>query len=511
MHCVMKIRYFLTSIILFATLAPSSAFANDIPLLTWERGREQEVVLGGGATSVEWQVQLEGQNTQPLVFRRSTPNESGYVVYVVSLPRDLPTGAYLVTTEAVGAQKTTVASVNVIESAFFSITNVPRDLILVLGLFSFLVTSMSVLRTKRYSQLPPLPTFEQVGSGSGFFARMVSARLRLIATVRESIFKYFLRSDLEFLRRSDSRLPTISLVLSFAALGVTVWQLEQRGAVSSTPVLIFAILTLIGLFDLFSVTFVSGLFWLSQVLLGNVTSFRDAWIVLSICLSWILPGLLRNIYAFALRGSKFNEMNRNSNQLSLLFIPALIATVAFHLGNKLVDSVTVFVTSSRDISWAALVVVALASILRFLAESRVMKEPWTSDVLASFSIARTVSPLTALAISTLLFGYGFMWTENGERSLLLASLFSLPFFLLTIRLNEVLVPKLAGVRRGILVESIFVALVTVALYLPVRDLPLLGDEKSNLFMLLAAIPLLLHSVFSALADYAERVRDEVAA
>ena len=40
-------------------LSPIAAQAFDIPLLTWERGRQQQVVLGGGAYANSWKVSLE--------------------------------------------------------------------------------------------------------------------------------------------------------------------------------------------------------------------------------------------------------------------------------------------------------------------------------------------------------------------------------------------------------------------------------------------------------------------
>jgi hypothetical protein len=34
------------------------ASAADVPLLTWERGKEQNIVLGGGAITNNWQIVL---------------------------------------------------------------------------------------------------------------------------------------------------------------------------------------------------------------------------------------------------------------------------------------------------------------------------------------------------------------------------------------------------------------------------------------------------------------------
>jgi hypothetical protein len=91
-------------IAIFAT--PTAAQAFDIPLLTWERGRVQQVVLGGGAYTANWVVTLEGEGTSPLTFTRSETNEAGYVVYSLNVPSDLPIGAYSVQTSGNDAKKT---------------------------------------------------------------------------------------------------------------------------------------------------------------------------------------------------------------------------------------------------------------------------------------------------------------------------------------------------------------------------------------------------------------------
>jgi hypothetical protein len=79
-------------------IAPTAAQAFDIPLLTWERGREQQVVLGGGAYTQKWVVTLEGNGQPSKTFTASDKNAAGYVVYSLFIPADFPTGAYSIDT-----------------------------------------------------------------------------------------------------------------------------------------------------------------------------------------------------------------------------------------------------------------------------------------------------------------------------------------------------------------------------------------------------------------------------
>ncbi|MGA0857457.1 MAG: hypothetical protein ACO3P3_04760, partial [Candidatus Nanopelagicales bacterium] len=458
-----------------ASLIPFSASAFDIPLLTWERGREQELVLGGEQDRIEWTIRLEGQGIEPLVFRKSSPNEAGYFVYVVDLPSTLPLGAYTLTTEGMGLPKTIVASVNVIDNFFFSITNVPRDLIFVIALFNFAVATLSTFRSLRYARLRPVKTYlseiQEIEQLSPSLAvRFLRLRTRLSGSLRESMFKYFVIRDQQALFSTSPTLPIVLPILGMVSMGFLIAQVETYGDLSRTPSVALSLIAIIGLFDLFSATFLAGIFWFSQIILGNVTSFRDGMVLVSVGLFWTLPGLFRNIYMESMN-SIGNSRAQNRKLLALLFCPT-ISTIGFFFLNKLIDSVLISVTSNRNVEFSILAFVFVASTLRSFLDLRFMlRSDSTGDF---FNVARVASPVTAFTIMLLLYGYGYMWSEDAEKSLLFAGLFSLPFLLLSIRLNEILILRLARVPRSIFIEPALVCLLSAALYFPIRNLPLLG-------------------------------------
>jgi len=497
---------FLLLFAVFSLTFPSLAQALDIPLLTWERGRQQEIVLGGEESRIEWTITLEGQGIEPIAFSKSSPNEAGYFVYVADIPADLPLGAYTLSTEGMGLPKNVVASVNVIDNFFFSITNVPRDLIFVIALFNFAVASFSVLRASKYARLRPVRSYldelQEANLASGVIGRFLRLRTRMTSTLRESIFKYFVNYDQQMLTKINPSLPLLLPIAGIGLITFTTLQIESYGEISRVPALLLALMSLIGLFDLFSATILAALFWFTQLALGNVTTFRDAMVLISVALMWILPGLLRNVYHQAL-SSKGKEES-SSVQGGGTFFAVIVAVATFFFANKLVDSVLISVTTNRDVSVILLAIVAVAAVARLLMDSRASESE--EGLLEEFKIARVSSPFMAFMIFTVLFGYGYMWSEDSEKSLLFAGLFAFPFLLLAVRFTEILIPKLANMPRSIIIESLAVSAISAALYLPIRNLPLLGDEKSQLFMLLCAIPTLIHSVYSALADHAERVR-----
>ena len=84
--------YFLLSFT-FLFIGSSAAQAVDVPDLSWERGRQQSVTLGGDTKSVLWNISLEGFG-QSIPFSRSSVNDAGFIVYSIEIPEKLPVGRY---------------------------------------------------------------------------------------------------------------------------------------------------------------------------------------------------------------------------------------------------------------------------------------------------------------------------------------------------------------------------------------------------------------------------------
>jgi ABC-type phosphate transport system permease subunit len=59
-------------------------------------------------------------------------------------------------------------------------------------------------------------------------------------------------------------------------------------------------------------------------------------------------------------------------------------------------------------------------------------------------------------------------------------------------------------RRYLLVEPILVAVLTAVIYSQVSQTPLLSDKRAELFLILAAIPALLHGIYGLFCDSVEQ-------
>ncbi len=143
----MKSKNFAVALLvaIFSALIPSASAA-DIPLLSWERGKQQNIVLGGPSTGSGWKIFLVAEGQADREFSASAPNGAGYIVYSIGLPRDLPLGGYAVEARAKGAPNSAVAAVNVIERTYYTISSIPTDLRLLFTFYAIIISSFAIIR-----------------------------------------------------------------------------------------------------------------------------------------------------------------------------------------------------------------------------------------------------------------------------------------------------------------------------------------------------------------------------
>jgi len=114
MHSVKKSSFGVFIALAFVAILSSisAAFAADTPHLVWQRGRTQEVILGGNTQAQLWTLKLVGTNSSPLVFTKSHSTSSQYFVYDIVIPKDFALGDYQV--KAIGtATSSVVANVTI--------------------------------------------------------------------------------------------------------------------------------------------------------------------------------------------------------------------------------------------------------------------------------------------------------------------------------------------------------------------------------------------------------------
>ena len=510
----MKFKIIATMALLFAVLAPSAALATDIPILTWERGRIQEVVLGGGAVQNHWTVELVAGDGSAQTFSASGKSPAGYIVYSLNLPGNFPLGGYTIITAGTGSPTTTVAAVHVVAMAHYDVTQVPRDLTWIIAMIAFLTASISAFRARKYAALEFLST-QIAPSGLEVYditnekSRLAQSfkpyelRIKAIASLRPSLLRFLLLRDGELAHRISPMLYGVMPVVGVIASFIACVEVNKAGTLASTGLAIFTAIALLGIFDAFSGIIATAAFWLVQLVIGNVTSFRDLMVMLLTGICWVAPGLFTLIY----RDAAARDLKKSFSKITGLLEAAIVGGLIFYFGQKVINSLLIKITAARSISWVAILIVALAIIFRAWVDDESTKQLLKSGKeyqLEKIEVARVSSPQTSLALFAGFFAVSYIWTQSAAKSLIFAILFAAPYFLLFISLTEVNVKALIKLRRNIFLEALLSGAITMSIYQVIAHEPMLSTQKSQVYLLCAGIPGLLHAIYSAMCDSAER-------
>jgi hypothetical protein len=166
-------------------------------------------------------------------------------------------------------------------------------------------------------------------------------------------------------------------------------------------------------------------------------------------------------------------------------------------------------TETRNVSSLAISLVVIALILKaVLDEVLVLSKEHTSTKGIvrdeKITIARVSSPQTAFAVLITSFSFAYIWTQSAQKSAISALLFAAPYFLVFIRVGRLNFKLMGKGRRYILVEPILVAALTLIIYSQISSVPLFADTKAELFLILAALPALLHGIYGLFCDSVEQ-------
>lgn len=498
-----------------------AANAADIPLLTWERGRIQQVVVGGGAVENEWQMTLEGMGITPKQFTRSNQSSAGYAIFTIQLPDDLPTGGYTVVSVGTRSPRTVVAGINVIESLGYRIANVPLDLTKVIVIFVFLTALITTLRSRKYSNysfpstqdinlLNPILMDDKLINRIKFFA--YRWRIKTILNLPVSLFRYQLIREGELMHRLSRQVYAFLPLIGFVSGLIVTNESQKAGGIGAAGLAVFIAVGVIGTIDALSgITATLG-FWLSQMFLGNITSIRDLLIVVSVSIAWVAPALFASLIREAVDLDLNNLFRKEIGfyaRLVGVITSAIFGGLLFYFGQLLLNSVLVNFTETRKISLLAISIIVIALLIKgILDEVLILSKERPQSVVVSHKeelvIARVTSPQTAFLILASTFSFAYIWTQSAQKSLISAILFSIPYFLIFIRLGKLNFKLIGKDRRYILVEPVLVSGLTFIIYSQISSVPLFADRRAELFLILAALPGLIHGIYGLFCDSAEQ-------
>lgn len=225
------------------------SYANDIPALTWERGKTLNVVLGGFTNSVDWEIFLENSGSS-LAFSQSQANSSGFVVFTVNLSKELPIGQYEVVAREPNSEQSLLAVVQVVDRFQYSILEIPRDLFFLL-FFTFLILffQLNLRSWYRYQVLDETKAKDSLNvlnSNNNILVLLYLQRARWKERWLGSDFSIHAPTLIPW--KFLAILPLFSVMLvSYASLG-RFWE----GSIYTSSVLILMLLAAIGVADQYS-------------------------------------------------------------------------------------------------------------------------------------------------------------------------------------------------------------------------------------------------------------------
>lgn len=525
MRCAMVNRFkkIFILVTLLLIVSPISASVAEIPLLTWERGQLQEVVLGGQAAAENWRVELQGNGIAGLELKKSSLNPQGFAVYSLVIPDDTPLGGYSIVAIDDAKEFNVVAGVNLIGSSGYKITKKPLDLARVITIFVFLTSIVSALRARKYSRISftstqagPEDSIHFAAVGASFLNRIASApyriRVRALDGLPNSILRFLLLRDGELVHRISHNLYSWLPIAGFFAGVVAVNETERAGGIGSAGLAIFIAVAMIGILDAYS-GFAAVLgFWLTELLIGNISSFRDILIMISVGVSWLLPVLFASLMQTAIVRDFHDEVKGESSfgfRLLGIIGSGFVGGAVFYLGQKLLNSVLVNFGDMRNVSILAVFLIFAVLVIRGILDETILHADTNQRLkdesrLEEISISRVSSPKMALAIFAVALGFGFIWTQSAAKSAIIALIFTAPYLVLLVRFNEINSRLLSKAKRNILIESILTSGASFLIFNQISNLPLLSQEKAQWFLILSGIPGIIHAIYSAACDSSDR-------
>ena len=491
------------------TSAPISTAA-DLPMLTWEHVKEENVKLSGVPVEQHWKLQLVSKGHAPLDFHASAKNAKGEVIFSVNIPDAYPNGLYTVQTLPKGATNPIVlAGVKVIPLQVPNLVQIPIRLLVLILVLIFLISTLSSMRMQKYERiqyLRPKPSVEL----PRIVAAMYRFRSKTMETIKRSLFKFLLVREGELLHKISPAIWAITPMASFIAGGLVTGSIvDSVGGSEHLSIVLFAAIAVLGIIDPYSGFTACIGFSFVQAILGRVTSVQSIMILFAMGLSWVAPGLISSLYQDLLGKDKYTPIIKGvAPDVVAGAMGGLVYLISDFLMQSLADSSGPIVGHTLRIPlFLGIFIFLRINLERFLLRNlHLTGENYQVRVL---TLPRVVSPRTAIFAEFFFSGVLYVWTQAALFAVSVGFAMAIPLGLLLVRFD---VPKLkifAKFERHILLESSTLCLLTALVMIKISDSPYDVVAKGKMIITATAIALVIHGLISSVIDTSNRVESPV--
>jgi len=490
----------------YLVLSMPAAKAADLPVLTWERGKEHNIVLGGN-TARNWQMIVHSTNGSDLIFNKSKPNKRGFIVFSLNIPGDYPLGTYTIQTKSATTQSTVVAGIRLIELSAYNLIELPIKLFTILFIMIFLISTLSILRMSKYEQIQYLKEKREVKLPN-LLARIYRLRNSSVESIRKSFFKFLITREGEMLHKISplawALIPLVSAVLG-AYIGAST---RVSGGVSHVSVALFVFTAIVGIIDPYSGFMASAGFAFAQAILGNVATIRGLMGLIAVGIAWVGPGIISSLYRQMLEKDAY--INRIARVIPDLFASVMGAFI-FVLGELLANSFTNHIGSFGVDRLYIPIFIGIIIFIRIKTEHFLFRNIHIGGQnyqIRTLTLPRVVSPRTVLFMAIYLSAVCYVWTQSIPFALSSAVILSIPLLLLLVRFGAPQITGLKAVERNIVAEGMVLCILAYGIFMEIQSMPYDVNQKGRYFIIFSALILIGHGIYSSICDTSSRDKIE---
>ena len=485
--------------LLIVLLGLQPAAASNIPILTWEQGKLQSVVLGGGEDRSSWEVVLVSSTGSTTSLKASSRNEENFVVFSAVIPRDTPIGTYTLLARGLSDESVKVAVVNVVKSKSYEIGRVPGDFIYIFILFIGAISILVSLSRRRLSlnylsSITPRERFINGEPAEGFIqkvhnlGRLESLRISVQQNISEGVFGSLVKANSAILHFRSTNLWSI-LPLLLAGLGVLL-----AADISIKFGYLFLLFCLLGNLDIFSG--IVGAIAFSAVSIFNTQAFSFGSILGIVFLSSLAfaPNLLVQVLGILTGNS---EKKYDWAKFALV---ALVIHFLALLQRSLLSESYLSTSDELLVLASVLVAITLCEFLRVKREKAIEMNSPLEEVRLEIEILPSRSSLIILALAV--FSVTYVWSLNGGLASLVALLAVFPILLSIIDLERLKNFQFFTLPRKPVVEILVVCITTYLVFVGLTSLPLVTYSLLDALLFSGFVPVILHAFYVAVANNA---------
>ena len=496
---------------LYLLLTSPAAHALEIPLLTWERGKVQNIVVGDASQQKNWTIKLLSEKNFEITFTNSRENSRGFIVYSGELPADMPLGQYSVIVFGDGSSSgTQISQVEVIALKNFNILNSTKDVGLLGISLTFLLAFLTALKAKKHSFIRFFQEDKLNQDGSLLYAKSIPRfaykyylyRVNSLKSFKPSLVKFLLEYDDSFLHKLSPLawvlLPTVGLIA-----GVHGGLVTGRESLV-IPLTSLLLLTVISMIDAYCAIFAIAGFAIAQILLGEVMNIRAVITLAALGLAWVGTSLLSS-HLQLLISQEMSHKSRFSNTLpkkiAMVVMASFTSAVFFFLAILLTESVSNNQIAPREFVIFTALLAGLVSAVKYLIHESQDIKIFRSERMESLkdnhhNVDRIISPFWSSLIILATFFGAFVWTQDWIISLLFALLNIIYFGLLLLKFTTHNFRYILKWERSVLIEPLTMALLSYCFFIYIDKLPLQTVDRSMIFILCVYIIAIIHNVLS---------------